>query len=254
MSVPYQLTTSPISPIPAIEGDLTEVLRDLIESLNNEEISDLEEIQGENIIEDFLAASERFRVQKVDTKFKIMYRQQGVVKTELVESLGQTEVPRMPFEFIQLLVSSRATTYFELTEATQFPNYKVNVLIDFDSKSSFVNSILLTTDYPVLTTDNQDFQVQWGHVSNFESDQKALLYLNGKMGSSFLLDAFVVNGEHYSQLQAPYVLLGQDFLRKYLRATHTDNGVNYFYFEDSFEFLHKIEYYLVSDIFAGGHN
>lgn len=80
------------------------------------------------------------------------------------------------------------------------------------------------------------------------------MYLNGKMGSSFMLDAFVLDEGEYQNLQAPCIILGQDFLKKYLKAIHTEEAINYFYFEDSFGFIHKIEYYFVCDIFSGSDN
>lgn len=243
------------SPIPEIGEDLSEIMREVISSLKDEDLTDLENVSDQFVLEDLLATSERFRIQKIDKdNFKIMYRKQGSVETEWVKSLISNEIPRLPFDLIQILVNSRTVTYFELTNATLFPNCRTNVLVDFNSKFSFINSLMLVPNYPVLPTINYTFEIQWGAISKFESNNKALIYLNGKMGSSFMLDAFVVDGGIFQNSQTPWIILGQDFLKKYLKATRTEGGINYFYFEDSFGFIHKVEYYLVCGAFSGSNN
>lgn len=203
--------------------------------------------------ENFLASSERYRIsRRSDGQFEIKYRMDGSEFEEIMKPLIPGILPRMPLNFIKTMIPTRTVTYFELSSDTFFEDLTVNVLIDMRSPSSFINSFLLRDDHLVYRLNSpQNFRVQWGSDKDFECEFKSLIKIKGKMGSIFYMDAFVITPEKCQNERKPFILLGLDFLEKYLKAIQNSEGIKFYYFEDNHGLIHKSEYYLVSDSFIG---
>ena len=210
--------------------------------------------QGVN--EDLLATSERYRITQLNDKiFKIKYRSDGIVYEEINSAMIPGILPRMSLKFMETLIPTRTTTCFEIPSDVYFESFIINVILDIRSPNSFIDSFLIVEDQ--ITCDFQapiHFEIQWGEKSEVICPSKLLLKLLGKYGSEFYLDAFVVQNEEDPWMKTskrPYILLGRDFLEKYLKSIQIAGGGNFYFFEDRYGMVHKTEFYLVSDVFAG---